>query len=349
MDREIFITREITMESAALMVQDIKRFEQQGNWPIKIYINCYGGPVAELFTILDALESCKCEKITINIGEADSAASLILACGDKRYAAKNSRVMLHEIQLNRIINNEPLSRIDADMKEYRILQERYLAELARLCKKSVDKIKEDILGKDLYLSAEEAIEYGIVDKILTTEIKEKYNLKKADTAPVESGAPQTRSEKMEKEEMLAALKKDHGIDIADLTARLSESDKTNTALKAQNVELTADKKEVEERVAALLEDLETAKKERVYDHSVANGQNPEASRAADLKAYKTAEEMAAAYKNKPVSYPTTAKGSSAPPAVSDIANPSALRCIKEGLITEEDAKKYLKKDGKQNV
>ena len=347
MDREIFITREITMESAAIMVQDIKRFEKEGAWPIKIYINCYGGPLAELFTILDALESCRCEKITINIGEADSAASLILACGDRRYATKNSRVMLHEIQLNRIINNEPLSRIDADMKEYRIMQDRYLTELARLCKKEVDQVKKDILGKDLYLSAEEAIEYGIVDEILTTKIKERYNLKKADTAPAEGGNPQnTRSEIMEKDQMLAALKKDHGIDLADLSAKLEKSDKDNADLKAENETLSASKKDAEDKAAGLAADLEAVKKERVFDQLVAGGKEAESVRADVLKAVKTADEIKELYKNKPVVFNVKADGKSAPPSVSEITNASALRCIKEGVITEEEAKKYLKKDGK---
>lgn len=350
MNREIFVTENITKESASEIVRLMKEMEREGNYPIKFYVNCYGGDLGGLFSILDAMHTCPCELITVNIGEADSAASLIFAAGTKgkRFVTANSRVMLHEVHISTLINLEPLSSVDARVKEWRILQERYIAELARLSGKEVEEVTKDITGKDLYLSAEEAIAYGLADDIVTPKIKERYDLRKGEQTAVEGGTPDTLQEnQMTKDEMIAALK-GHGVDVSALSTEVQETKAALEAAKKQNEELTASKTnleakvaEVEKSVAAQAEQLEAAKKERVFEGLVAAGKEFAGQKETVLNTFKTAEELTAFYKDRPAVLHTQANGHG---GTSESVSALTAKNIAEGYFSKEEADKYLKED-----
>lgn len=348
MERELFITQDINKDGASEIVRLMKVMEREDNTPIKFYINCYGGELSALFTILDAMKTCPCEIITVNIGEADSAASLIFAAGakGKRFCTANSRVMLHEVQISTLINGEPLSTVDARMEEWRICQERYLQELAALSGKTPEQVKKDITGKDLFLSAEEAIAYGLADKIMTLEDKELYRLSKlgAKTA-TEGGTPAEENKMKTKEELLAALKQEHSIDVTALKqdndllkAQLEAAKKDNEMLTASKTALEAKVAEAEKAAMEQAEQLEASKKEHIFEGLVKAGKEFASMKEAVLSTFKTASELEAFYKNRPQVLHTDASGrDDGNPAM----DPITAKNIKEGRFTKEEAEQYL--------
>lgn len=354
MSRELYITRDIDKDGATELTQAIKYFESQGSDPIKFYINCYGGSVPALLTILDAMENCKCEIITVNIGEADSAAALIFAAGSKgkRFITKNSRVMLHEIMLSCAYDQTPISRIESQMKEIRIMQERIWKELSNFTGKSIESLKKDCIGKDFYLSAEEAIQYGLADAIVTQEIREKYELKKAELkAAAEGGKPQNTKSKeqnpMKLEELLNALKTEHKIDVNGIQEELSNVKANNDVLSKKVEELTAantkldaeNKSAIEEKNKAV-EELTSLKKETYFEQLVAEKKEFPAQKEAVLNQFKDVDAMKAFYANRPAVLNVTPKGTGA--AEGEHFDEATTRLIKKGLVSEDDAKKYLK-------
>lgn len=351
MEREIYITENLTKDSASEIVRLFKMFEQQGNNPIKVYVNCYGGELGALFTVLDAMKTCTCEIITVNIGEADSAASLIFAAGakGKRYCTENSRVMLHEVHVFTDINGEPLSRVEADLREWQIHQDRYIAELAGFSGRSIEQIKKDITGKNLYLSAQEAIEYGVADKIVTLDDRVRYQLQKKGGVKANDGkTPVTKENQMNKEEMLAALKKDHGVDVSALQHKADEAAHLKAeldAVKKENEKLTASKTDLEAKVADVQKQVETtaaeleaSKKETAFNELVRAGKEFANQRETVLKTFKTAADMEAFYKDRPAVLKTQATGK----GESEVMDATTAKLIAEGKITKEDAEKYLK-------
>jgi len=100
------------------------------------------------------------------IGRAASAAAVILAAGTKgkRYALKNARIMLHQVSSGAVGHIDDM-RIY--MNEAEFLNERMIEELARITKKPVKRIKQD-LTRDYFMSAENALEYNLIDKVLNT-------------------------------------------------------------------------------------------------------------------------------------------------------------------------------------
>ncbi len=353
MSRELYITRDIDKDGATELTQAIKYFESQGSDPIKFYINCYGGSVPALLTILDAMENCKCEIITVNIGEADSAAALIFAAGakGKRFITRNSRIMLHEIVYNRIYELEPLSRVEADIKEIQILQDRIWTELANFTGKNKDSIIADCKGKDFYLSAEEAIEYGLADAIITQEIREKYELKKAEIkAAAEGGTPQNKTKEqkpMKLEELLNALKTEHKIDVKATQEELSNVKENNAVLTkkvdeltAANAKLVADNQSAEEAKNKAVEELSNMKKETYFEKLVAEKKEFPAQKEAVLNHFKSVEEMEQFYAQRPAMLSDKAKGADG--LETNHFDEATTSLINKKLISEEDANKYLK-------
>jgi len=357
MERSLFITEDITKDNTPYILEQIKAFEKaDATAPIKVYINCYGGSVMALFSILDLLEMCKCPVYTINMGEADSAAALILAAGKKRFCTKNSMVMLHELQVTTIVSGGA-SDVESLAKEIKNINDRIFAELSRFTKKTVEELKGDLSGKDLNLNAEEAIAYGVADEIITTEIAEKYQLKKEMPSKsfTNSGIDIKikRGEKqMTKDELLLTLRKDFDIDVLslqkDLTeakTKLAEAEKAREVIgkvkDEQETQLTALKKEKEEKEIA----LENSKKEQMLTKAVAERKVLPSEKEAFLSLHKTAAELEAFLSKLQPKLHGEASGaqSAEDVALSGEFDETTLKCIKEGRFTIEDARKFLSK------
>jgi ATP-dependent Clp protease protease subunit len=134
---------------------------------IEIYINSPGGSFTALTAIYDTMQYVKPDVRTVCLGQAASAAAVILAAGTKgkRLALPNSRILIHQPATEGGYGQSS----DIEIQAREILRIRSLMEnmLATDTGKSVDEISHDI-ERDKYLTAEQALEYGIIDEVLTS-------------------------------------------------------------------------------------------------------------------------------------------------------------------------------------
>lgn len=138
---------------------------------INLYINCPGGDIDDTLAIYDTMKFLKSDIATYCIGSASSGAAVILAAGTKgkRFALPHSKIMIHQ----------PWGYITGQAADMRIQAEEILKIKDTLCEilaestgKSVAQVKEDT-ERDRYMSAQEALEYGIVDEIIEESKKRK--------------------------------------------------------------------------------------------------------------------------------------------------------------------------------
>lgn len=164
-DRIIFIGKAFTEDLANSVVAQLLFLEADNpTEDIIMYINSPGGYVSAETAIFDTMNYVKPDVSTICVGQAASAAAFILASGakGKRYALKNARIMLHQVSGGADGHIEDMK---IRVKEADFLNEKMIEELARITKKSVKKIKQD-LSRDYFMSAETALGYNLIDKIL---------------------------------------------------------------------------------------------------------------------------------------------------------------------------------------
>ena len=165
-DRIIFVTGEINDTLADTVIAQLLYLESRDNKKdIHLYINSPGGVASSGLAILDTMRYIRSPVSTICIGLCASAAALLLAGGEKgkRFVLPHSKVMIHQ----------PWGGVTGQITEIEIyyregVKDRnvYAELLAEFCDKSREKVLLDI-ERDNYLSAYEAMEYGIVDKVLT--------------------------------------------------------------------------------------------------------------------------------------------------------------------------------------
>ena len=166
-DRIIFIDGEINDQMADLVVAQILFLESENpEKDISIYINSPGGHVTAGLAIYDTMKYVKCDIQTICMGQAASMAAILLAGGTKgkRYALPSSRVMIHQPR-GGVEGQE--SDISILAKEINRLKKLSIEYLANDTGKKTDKIAEDI-ERDYYMSAQEAMEYGVIDHVMTS-------------------------------------------------------------------------------------------------------------------------------------------------------------------------------------
>ncbi|HBA37919.1 MAG TPA: ATP-dependent Clp protease proteolytic subunit, partial [Firmicutes bacterium] len=141
-DRIVFITGEITDESANIVISELLYLDSQSTKDISIYINSPGGSVIAGLAIYDTMQHIKSDVSTIVVGMAASMGSFLLAAGTpgKRYALPNSEVMIHEV-LGGTEGQATVVKIQAE----RILKlrDKMNGLLAKLTKKSISKINKD--------------------------------------------------------------------------------------------------------------------------------------------------------------------------------------------------------------
>lgn len=166
-DRIIFLSEEVNDVTASLAVAQLLYLEAQDpDKDVQFYINSPGGSVSAGMAIYDTMQYIKCDVSTICIGMAASMGAFLLAAGTKgkRFALPNAEIMIHQPmggakgQASDIkIHAEQILRIRENIN--RILSER--------TSQPVDKITLDT-ERDNFMSAEQAVAYGLIDKILVT-------------------------------------------------------------------------------------------------------------------------------------------------------------------------------------
>ena len=164
-DRIIFIDGEINDMSADLVVAQILFLDSQNSEKdISLYINSPGGSVTAGLAIYDTIQSIKCDTQTICLGQAASMAAILLASGTpgKRFALPSSRVMIHQPWGGAQGQSTDIS---IQAKEIIRLKRLTIDYFASHTGKAADVVEAD-MERDFYMSAQEALEYGIVDQIL---------------------------------------------------------------------------------------------------------------------------------------------------------------------------------------
>ncbi|WP_456430565.1 ATP-dependent Clp endopeptidase proteolytic subunit ClpP [Nitratifractor sp.] len=165
-DRIIMLSGEINDAVASTIVAQLLFLEAQDpDKDIYFYINSPGGVITSGFSIYDTMNYIKPDIVTICIGQAASMGAFLLACGSegKRYALPSARIMIHQP-----LGGAQGQASDIAIQAQEILRlKTYLNKiLAEKTGKSVKKIEKDT-ERDFFMSAQEAVEYGLIDKVLT--------------------------------------------------------------------------------------------------------------------------------------------------------------------------------------
>src|ERR687890_714361 len=165
-ERIIFLGTPIDDTVANLVMAQLLHLESEDpDKDIQLYINSPGGSVTALLAIYDTMQYVRPDVATTCMGQAASAAAVILAAGapGKRYALPHSTVLLHQPH-----GGAQGQSVDIDIQAREILRQRALVDriLAEHTGQPVDKIARDT-DRDFILSADQALEYGLVDEILT--------------------------------------------------------------------------------------------------------------------------------------------------------------------------------------
>lgn len=163
-DRIIILSGEITDASANIVVGELLYLDSLNHDDISLYINSPGGSITSGMAIYDTMNFIKSDVSTICVGMAASMGAFLLSSGSKgkRYCLPNSEVMIHQ----------PLGGAEGQATEIKIVAERILklkdklnTILSKNTGQKLEKVEKDT-ERDHFLNAKEALDYGIVDKIL---------------------------------------------------------------------------------------------------------------------------------------------------------------------------------------
>ncbi len=164
-DRIIFLSGEINAETANSVIAQMLYLESKdSSKDINLYINSPGGSVDDGLAIMDTMNYLKCDVSTICIGLAASMSAILLSAGTKgkRYALPNSRILIHQ----------PLGGAQGQASDIKIaaeqilkLKDRINKILANITGKTIKTIENDT-NRDYHLTADEAKDYGLIDKVM---------------------------------------------------------------------------------------------------------------------------------------------------------------------------------------
>ena len=164
--RRIVVSGTICELSASMFLEQITAFEfMDTQKPVTIYIDTFGGCVDSALLMYDAMKTCSMPVLTVGVGKVMSAGTLLLAAGEKdsRFITENCRVMLHQISGGMM---GTMSELQNSLEETKRLQDIYLSIMSKETGVPKHKILSDISSGDFYMSAPEAIAYGLCDHIV---------------------------------------------------------------------------------------------------------------------------------------------------------------------------------------
>ena len=170
-DRIIFLGTQVDEASADdVMAQLLVLEAMDSDRDITLYINSPGGSFTAMTAIYDTMQFIRPEVQTVALGQAASAAAVLLAAGapGKRLALPNSRILIHQPSMGGDRGTATDLQIHAD--ELRRIRTWMEETLASLSDKTADEVREDI-DRDKFLSAAQAKEYGLIDEVLESRKK----------------------------------------------------------------------------------------------------------------------------------------------------------------------------------
>ena len=166
-DRIIFLSEEVNDTTASLVVAQLLYLESQDpDKDIQFYINSPGGSVTAGMAIFDTMQYVKCDVATICVGMAASMGAFLLAAGakGKRMALPNAEIMIHQPSAG---TQGQITEMALHLKRLETIKKRMNQILADRTGKPVETVTADC-ERDNFMSAQEALEYGLIDKVITT-------------------------------------------------------------------------------------------------------------------------------------------------------------------------------------
>ena len=164
-DRIVMLNGEVNDASASVIVAELLFLEgQDPTKDISLYINSPGGSISAGMAIYDTMNYIKCDVSTICVGMAASMGSFLLAAGakGKRYSLPNSEILIHQ----------PLGRVEGQASDMKIHTDHIIAVrqkmnrlYAQMTGQSIEVIEKDT-DRDNYMTPEEALAYGLIDKVI---------------------------------------------------------------------------------------------------------------------------------------------------------------------------------------
>ena len=165
-DRIVFIGEPINDTVASLVVAQLLYLESQDpEKEISLYINSPGGSISAGMAIYDTMNYIKCPVSTICIGMCASMAAVLLACGEKgkRIALPHSKIMIHQPLINGHFQDQT-TNLEIEAAEMERIRKMLNELLASATGKDVSEIEKDT-DRDNFLTAAQALEYGLIDRV----------------------------------------------------------------------------------------------------------------------------------------------------------------------------------------
>ena len=167
-DRIVFVGEEVNATTASLVVAQLLYLEAQDpDKDIQFYINSPGGSVTDGMAIYDTMQYVKCDVSTICIGMAASMGAFLLSSGakGKRFALPNAEIMIHQPSAG---TQGQITDMAIHLKRLEIIKKRMNKILAENTGKPLEVVTADC-ERDNFMSADEAMEYGLIDKVITKQ------------------------------------------------------------------------------------------------------------------------------------------------------------------------------------
>ena len=165
-DRIVFLGEEVNATTASLVVAQLLYLEAQDpDKEIQFYINSPGGSVTDGMAIYDTMQYIKCDVSTICVGMAASMGAFLPSAGakGKRMALPNAEIMIHQPSAG---TQGQITDMAIHLKRLEIIKKRMNVILADNCGKNVEQVTADC-ERDNFMTAQEALDYGLIDKIIT--------------------------------------------------------------------------------------------------------------------------------------------------------------------------------------
>jgi len=165
--RIVYLHSEVSEHSIAHVIAQLLHLANLNRNPIYLVVSTYGGSIDEMFSLYDIIKFLPCPVHTVGLGKVMSAGVLLLASGvkGKRLIGASARIMVHPLS-GGVVGN--IFELENQTKEARRLQDLMQAALVRETKMSKEQVEKDFMRPmlDYFLTPEEAIKLGIVDKII---------------------------------------------------------------------------------------------------------------------------------------------------------------------------------------
>ncbi len=166
-ERILFLGQEVNDAIAnSLVAQMLYLDSEDSSKPIYLYLNSPGGSVTAGLAIFDTMQYVKSDVVTICVGLAASMGAFLLAAGTKgkRLALPHSRIMIHQPLGG--TSQRQASDIEIEAREILRIKDMLNQSLADMCGQSLEKVTKDT-DRDYFLSAAEAMEYGLIDRVIS--------------------------------------------------------------------------------------------------------------------------------------------------------------------------------------